>query len=462
MTVDHTTSLRAFIVEDDPFFIRLIRFVFELQPDIELHIFQNGRDCIKNLHLNPDIVSLDYSLPDMDGAKILQTIKQHDPDIAVIILSGQEDISVAVNLLKEGADDYIVKNDDTKERLENSLRLIKANQSLKQEVKVLREQLNQQYDFQKNIIGNSKPIQKVFRLIEKAVRTDITVSITGETGTGKEVVARSIHYNSSRRKKPFVAVNVSAIPKDLLESELFGYEKGAFTGANSRKIGKFEQAHGGTLFLDEIAEMEISLQAKLLHALQEREITRIGGQDVIKFDARIITATHRSLSEEVAAGNFREDLYFRVLGLPIQLPPLRERGKDILLLMRYFLTEFTSANNLGKIGISTEAKDKLLEYAWPGNVRELKAVIELAAVMTDHQMIEAEDIRFSSPKPIESFLGQERTLKDYTRQIIHHFLGKYDGNVIKVAQKLDIGKSTIYRLLKEEQETKATEVNPSN
>ncbi|MEM1321740.1 MAG: sigma-54 dependent transcriptional regulator [Bacteroidota bacterium] len=445
-----TAPSKVFIVEDDPIFVRLVKYVFELNPDYEIHVFPNGRSCIEHLHLNPTIVSLDYSLPDMTGREVLEHIKTYNKDINVIILSGQQDITVAVQLLRTGAHDYIVKNDETKERLINTINHLQKNLHLRREVESLKDELGDKYAFKKSIIGNSKAMQKVFRLIEKAIRTNITISITGETGAGKEVIAKSIHYNSERKKGSFVAVNVSAIPHDLLESELFGYEKGAFTGATTRKLGKFEIADKGTLFLDEIAEMDISLQAKLLRALQEREITRIGGTESIKFDTRLIVATHRDLAHQVSAGKFREDLYYRLLGLPIEIPPLRERGNDTLLLMRHFLNEFSQQNGLGKISLSKEAKDKLMAYAYPGNVRELKAVIELAAVMADDQLIKAEDVRFNSPRKLASFLSNEMPLREYNKMIINHFLEKYNKDVMLVAHKLDIGKSTIYRMLKED------------
>jgi DNA-binding NtrC family response regulator len=444
--------VKIFVVEDDPMYNRMVKYIIELNPDHEVYSFKTGKECIDHLHLKPSIISLDYTLPDMTGTEVLAKIKSYDKDITVIILSGQQDISTAVTLLKEGAYDYITKDNETKERLLNVLSNIKNNISLKEEVETLREELTERYSFDKYIIGNSKPMQQVFNLLSKAIKTNITVSITGETGTGKEVVAKSIHFNSERKKAPLVAVNMSAIPKELLESELFGYEKGAFTGANTRKIGKFEQANNGTLFLDEIAEMDINLQAKLLRALQEREINRIGGDSPIKFNARIIVATHRNLADEVNAGNFREDLYYRLLGLPIELPPLRDRGNDIILLANFFLNEFVKQNRMEKMEFSKSGKQKLLEYAYPGNVRELKAVVELSSVLAASHEIDAEDIRFSSPKKVEAFLTEELSLKDYTKKIIYHFLKKYDDNVILVAEKLDIGKSTIYRMLKEEKE----------
>jgi DNA-binding NtrC family response regulator len=291
-------------------------------------------------------------------------------------------------------------------------------------------------------------MQKVFDLMARAIKTNITVSITGETGTGKELVAKAIHYNSDRAKKPFVAVNVSAIPNELIESELFGYEKGAFTGADTRKIGKFEQASDGTLFLDEIAEMDLAMQAKILRVIQEKELTRIGGNKIIKINPRIIIATHRNLQEEVTKGNFREDLYYRILGLPIKLPPLRERGNDVLVLAKYFVDTFTEENKLDPKVISPEAQNKLLSYSFPGNVRELKAVMELACVMADAKIIEPSHINFNSVNALSGFLLEETTLAEYNKKIIRYFLDKYNNNISKVAEKLDIGKSTIYRMLK--------------
>ena len=287
--------------------------------------------------------------------------------------------------------------------------------------------------------------------MEKAAKTTINVSITGETGTGKELVAKAIHMNSDRQKKPFVAINMAAIPTELVESELFGHEKGAFTGATGRKIGKFEEANGGTLFLDEIGELDLSVQSKLLRVLQERYLQRVGGSDKVNLDVRIIVATHKDLAEEVKKGNFREDLYYRIIGLPITLPPLRERGNDILFLSKCFLDQFCSENKMGGVTLNKEAKQKLSSYAYPGNVRELKTIIELAAVMCDGGEIKPDDITFLPATKNAELLSEEKTLKEYTQQIVRFYLDKYDENIALVAQKLDIGKSTIYKMLQQEE-----------
>ncbi|HEU5147388.1 MAG TPA: sigma-54 dependent transcriptional regulator [Chryseosolibacter sp.] len=441
--------VRIFVVEDDPAYSKFLKYVLGLNPDFEVEFYTSGKDCLQNLHKNPTIITLDYSLPDMPGEKVLNQIRAHDPDINVIIVSAQEKIGTAVELLKLGAYDYITKDQETKDRILNSINNARNKSSLIKEIDHLKKEISEKYEFEKSIIGNSPAIRKIFGLLEKACSTNISVSVSGETGTGKELVAKAIHYNSKRKNKPFVAVNIAAIPRDLIESELFGHEKGAFTGAMTRRIGKFEEADGGTIFLDEIGDMEPSLQAKMLRVLQEREVTRIGGNQVIKLDVRIISATHKDLGEEVKAGKFREDLYYRLLGLPIQLPPLRERGNDIILIAKHFLDQFTKDNQMPRFKISQDAQQKLLEYPFPGNIRELKSTIELAAVMATDQEIKASDITFNTSTRIESFLYQEMSMQQYMYRIIRHFLNKYDDNVLEVAKKLDVGKSSLYRYLKE-------------
>lgn len=442
-------SFRIFIVEDDPLYGEMLKHHLSLNPDNEVHLFKTGSDCVKNLYKMPSLISLDYSLPDMSGLDVMRHVKKEAPDVPVVIVSGQEDISTAVALLREGAYDYFVKDEDVKDRLWNIIKKIKENLQLKSEISLLKDEIGRKYEFRNVIKGTSPAIKQIFSLIEKATRSNITVSVTGETGTGKELVAKAIHYNSSRAKKPFVAVNVSAIPRDLIESEMFGHEKGSFTGAVTRKIGKFEQAQSGTLFLDEIGEMDQHMQAKLLRVIQERELNRVGGNDTIKVDTRLIVATNRNLAEEVQKGNFREDLYYRLLGLPIELPPLRYRGNDIIILAKFFVDEFCHENKISKLSIAETAQQKLMQYPFPGNVRELKAVMELAAVLTDSDTIEEQHISFNSTNASSNFLLEENTLEEYNSKIIRYYLDKYSNNVILVAKKLDIGKSTIYRMLKE-------------
>lgn len=445
----HESSLNIFVVEDDEWYRELLAYNLELNPDYQIFKFATANECLKNLGKQPDVITLDYRLPDMAGDEVLQRIKDFNPDIEVIIISEQENIETAVGLLKMGAYDYLVKAKDIRDRLLNVVNNIRKNRSLKSELNTLRSMVAQKYDFSTSIIGQSQAITRVFGLIEKAIQTNITVTITGETGTGKELVAKAIHYNSKRRAHPFVPVNMAAIPKDLVESELFGHEKGAFTGANIRRIGKFEEAHKGTLFLDEIGEMDITFQAKLLRALQEKEIIRIGSNKIVKTDCRIIVATNRNLREEVEKGNFREDLYYRLFGLPIELPPLRERGKDIILLAKYFIANFCKENDLSHLTLTTAAQKKLLSYSYPGNIRELKSIVELAAVMANSEEIDEDELTFSNDDPLTEIMSKEMTLKQYTFKIIDIFLKKYDNNIKLVAEKLDIGQSTIYRMLKE-------------
>ncbi|OFY47674.1 MAG: regulator [Bacteroidetes bacterium GWF2_41_31] len=441
------SSFKIFIVEDDRFYGELLKRHLQLNPENEVYLYLTGKDCLTNLHLKPDMISLDYRLPDFSGDSILKKVHFDYPDLPIVIVSGQEDVKTAVYLLKEGAYDYFVKDQDTQDRLWNVANKIRENKQLKREINVLKEEVGKKYNFA-NIKGNSTAIKNVFSLMDRALKARITVSIIGETGTGKELVAKAIHYNSTRANQPFVAVNVAAIPSELIESELFGYEKGAFTGANARKIGKFEQANGGTIFLDEIGEMSLNMQSKLLRVLQENELSRLGGNTLIKLDVRLIVSTHKNLADEVKAGNFREDLYYRLLGLPIELPPLRQRGSDIIVLAKYFTDEFCGANNLPTKSISLKAQEKLMSYGYPGNVRELKAVIELAVVLSDTAEIDPESINFNTTDSISNFLLNECTLEEYNKRIVSYFLEKNDNNVVVTAKKLNIGKSTIYRMLK--------------
>ncbi|HVM88048.1 MAG TPA: sigma-54 dependent transcriptional regulator [Puia sp.] len=441
------SEYNIYIVEDDPWYGEILRYHLELNPDYKITRFETAKDCLANMHFRPDLITIDFGLPDMQGDKLFEKIREINPTVPVIVISSQQDVAVAVKLLKMGASDYMVKDETAKELLWNSVIRVRETQSLKKEVETLKEKLGQKYAFEKIIIAQSDAMKHIFLLMEKAVKTKINVSITGETGTGKEMIAKAIHYNSDRKKKNFVAVNMAAIPKDLAESELFGHEKGAFTGAAGRKSGKFEEANEGTLFLDEIGELDLNLQSKLLRVLQERELTRVGGNEVVKLDIRLIVATHKNLAEEVKNGNFREDLYFRIIGLPIQLPPLRERSSDILILAKHFADEAAKENKLGRVTLSQEAKNKLMHYHFPGNIRELKAIIELATVICTDNEIKADDISFISSAEEENFLTETKTLRSYNCDIIRHYLKKNNRDVVATAKVLDIGASTIYKMI---------------
>lgn len=438
--------MQVFIVEDDKFYSELLKYHLELNPEYNVSVFDNGEDYLKALHAKPEMVCLDFSLPRFNGEELLKRTKIASPSTEVVIVSGQEDVSTAINLLKIGAYDYIVKDDETRERIWNAATHINQKKGLEKEVKELRTQLTNKKDFRKKIFGKSKAIERVFILMDKACQTNITVSISGETGTGKELVAKGIHDGSKRTSKPFVAVNMAAIPKDLVESELFGYEKGAFTGASNKRIGKFEEANKGTIFLDEIGDLDLTIQSKLLRVLQEQEVTRIGSNKSIKLDIRIIVATHKNLQEKVEKGEFRQDLYYRIYGLPILLPPLRDRGNDIISLAHQFINQFCKENDLEKVKMSNQSIEVLNSYNFPGNVRELKAIVELACVLCD-DVILPEHFKINPTGSITNLLNQPKTLKEYNALIVEHFLEKHNNNVVKVAKLLDVGKSTLYRMI---------------
>lgn len=441
-----------FIVEDDEWFSEFLSYVLQINPDHIIKCFKKGKDVLKNLNERPDLITLDYKLPDTDGGTLLQKIKETLPDTECIIISEQDKIDTALELLKQGAYDYFVKSKDIRDRLLNTIEKIKQQNLLKQKISFLEEEVQRKYKFENRLIGNSDEFRKIFSLVEKAIQSNITVSVTGETGTGKEEIAKAIHYNSPRKAGNFVAVNMSAIPRELAESELFGHEKGSFTGALNARIGKFEESNGGTLFLDEIGEMELHLQAKILRVLQEREVVRVGGNKTIKFDSRIIVATNKNLQEEVKNNNFREDLFFRLFGLQIKIPPLRERGNDVIILANYFIKIFCKENGTETKILSPAARQKLMAYNYPGNVRELKSVVELAVVMNAEKEILPDNIFFANNDFKTELLSEELTLEQYESKIIHHFLKNYDNNALLVAEKLGIGKSTIYRFLNKEKQ----------
>ena len=383
---------KIFIVEDDPMVATLMKQTLS-KEDHEFEHFLTAEDCLNNLHKNPDIISVDYNLPGMNGNTLMERIKDYNSSIMVVLVSGQESLDVVVEAYRKGAADYIIKNDNLFANLENTIKNLSESVVLKKEIEVLRDEIIDRNKYS-NILGNSQPIIRVLKLIQKVEKNNIMVLITGQSGTGKELVARALHYNSPRSRKPFVTVNMGAIPEDLVESELFGHEKGAFTDARERRIGKFEQANNRNIFLDEIGEMNLHLQTKLLRVLQEKEITRIGGNKTIKLDFRLIAATNRNLLTEVKEGRFREDLFYRIQGFLIHLPPLKERGDDVILLAKSFLNEFCKSNRMEPMHISKEAVEFMLSYDWPGNVRELKAVIERAALLCENNEIQADDLMF--------------------------------------------------------------------
>jgi two-component system response regulator AtoC len=442
-------NYKVFVVEDNDWFNKMIAHSLSQNPDIIVKSFFNGNDLLKALHEVPDVITLDYKLPDTTGNVLLNKIKEFNPKIEVIIISEQDDIEIAVELLKQGAYDYLVKSPDMHSRLFNNVSNLLKKSKLEDRIEYLQNEVERKFNFSNTIIGQSKAILDIFSLLQKASSSNINVSITGETGTGKELVAKAIHYNSDRKNKPFVAVNMAAIPKELVESELFGHEKGAFTGAIEKRKGKFAEANGGTIFLDEIAEMDLSLQTKLLRVLQEREVTPVGSNTAIKIDCKLIIATHQDLKKLVEEKKFREDLFFRIMGLKIHLPPLRDRGHDVLLIAKKHIEEFCQSNQMAIKSLSEKACQKLLSYPFPGNVRELKTVIEVAVVMSDNHEIEDHNIMFQHSDLISQMSNDEHTLREYTFKIIIMMLTKYHDDVQKVSKILDISPATIYRILKE-------------
>jgi two-component system response regulator AtoC len=397
----------------------------------------------------PNALVLDRDGQEGLPQRLLRKLRERLPAARFFVLANAPNAQEEADLLSQGISQYIVKDLQGPERLWQAL--ADARQPAAPVAPTAPEAPAGM------LLGQHASMQQVRELITKAARTNITVSVSGETGTGKELVAQAIHAQSARAGQPFVALNMAAIPRELLESELFGHEKGAFTGAATRRIGRFEEATGGTLFLDEIADLELVLQAKLLRVLQERAVTRVGGTQPVPFDVRLVVATHRNLAAEVAAGRFREDLYYRLLGLPIELPPLRQRGQDILLLAEAFAGTFGKLNKLPARPFSAEARQRLLGYHFPGNVRELKAVVELAAVLADGAQIEAQDIPFRTapaPPPAEAPAvppGSAKlvfpSLREQTLAIMQDSLTLMNGDVVAAANRLRVGRSTLYRLI---------------
>ncbi len=441
----------VFICEDDEN-LNLLLYHNISQWGYDVHTFFDGEKILSEIqNRRPDVVVLDINLPIKNGVTVLEESRKLYPNLPVIIVSGQGKVTTALDVMKLGAYDYLPKPIDL-ERLELLLRNAAKQSELWAQIEALR---SSSYEFPYNeIIAKSEEMRKVFRMISKIHDTDNAVLLYGETGVGKELLARAIHFYGKRKNGPFVVVNCAAIPRELLESEFFGHEKGAFTGAYQRKIGKFEQAHHGTIFLDEVGEMDLSLQAKLLRLLQTKTFERIGGNDTITVDTRIVSATNKNLQDEIKNKLFREDLYFRLSSFPIIIPPLRERKTDILLLADEFLHRFTTRYEKKINSFSKKALAALLKYSFPGNVRELENLVEHAVIMCDTLMIELDDLpdtlrANAETSSMTNALDNETVLPlDFVKkQAITHALNITGGNLVETAQRLHIGRSTLYRLL---------------
>jgi|GEM_PF-14366 len=451
------------IVDDEPFVADLIyHWVHSVwdYPAIVVHDGESAIIAMREQH--PRMVLLDIQLPDLNGIDVLRAMRSADEFLPIVMISAQESIAVAVEALKAGAYDYLTKPIDT-ERLQVIIRNALTTYAFHEKMRALQAELNNRYDFS-NIISADPHMHVVFKLMRKAAESDITVCILGESGTGKELVARGLHANGPRRDKPFQVINCAAIPHELLESELFGHERGSFTGAIGRKLGKFEAANGGTLFLDEIGDMDLTLQAKLLRAIQEREFERVGGTESVRVDVRIVCATNTDLQEAIQEKRFREDLYYRISAFPITLPPLRYRRGDILLLAETFLQRFSKRQGKQVTTISKPAVEAMLAYPWPGNIREIESMMERAVLLSDDEVVQLRDL----PLPVRQFYELQddeqayETMKDFfdpvknktvlpieeiKRYAVYHALQACEGNISEASQKLDISRSTMYRFL---------------
>jgi DNA-binding NtrC family response regulator len=385
--------MKSILVVDDEVGAReSLRMI--LKNDYEVFLAKNAEEAFLQIkEHSPDVILLDIILPDLDGLKVLEKIKQKEPDSIVIMITATRTVKTAVEAMKLGAYDYVTKPFDADEL---SLIISRALSSLalEKEVKYLREEMDKNFGFE-NIIGKSKTIEDIFKVVRQIADSKSTVLIMGESGTGKELISRAIHYSSNRRNYPFVTINCAAIPETLIESELFGHERGAFTNAIEKKLGRFEIAHQGTLFLDEIGELSLTTQAKILRFLEEKEFTRVGGSKTIKVDVRLITATNKDLPQLLKKGSFREDLYYRINVVPIVIPPLRERKEDIPLLLDHFIRKFNKENGKDVKGLSKEALELILNYEWPGNVRELENLMERLIALTHKEYIQADELPFS-------------------------------------------------------------------
>jgi DNA-binding NtrC family response regulator len=449
-------SARILIIDDE----RSIREVFSVllaEQGFQVETAENGRSGLETARLSgPDVVLLDMNLPDIPGLEVLAGLRGLRPGPDIVIVTAFGTIRSAVEATKLGAYAYLEKPVDNEELLLTISRVLEIR-SLRRQVESLRSELSARYRFS-NIVGTSGRMNSVFQLMEKMSQVDGTVLLTGESGTGKELVARAIHFAGPRREGPFVVVNCGAVPRDLIESEFFGHVKGAFTDARSDKTGKFELADSGTIFLDEVGELSQEAQVKLLRALGEREITRVGGTKTVPVDVRVIAATNKDLEEEVRKGNFREDLYFRLAVLSLRLPPLRERAEDIPLLAEHFVGKY--AGELGKKvqGFTAGATARLAAYGWPGNVRELENVVYEAMVMADGEWVDeaALPARLRAGEPAgtgpdrpavpEASLraAAQRATERTEKELILEALRQAGGNRTRAARTLGVSRKTLF------------------
>jgi len=414
----------------------------------------DGEGAIREVHERPfDLILMDIRMLKVSGLEALAAIKVFNPAIPLIIMTAYASVETAIDALKKGAYDYLTKPLDFTE-----LRLIMErameHSHLKEENRLLRESLSSQFD-RGNLIGRSEAMTKLLETVAQVAPSEATVLITGESGTGKELIAGVIHFNSPRREGPFVKINCAAVTETLLESELFGHEKGAFTGADRRKEGKFRQADGGSIFLDEVSEMSPAMQVKLLRVLQEREIVRVGGDKAIRIDVRVIAATNRDMVKDVDTGRFREDLYYRLNVVTLGAPPLRERKEDIPLIAQHYLKLFAEKNHKNIKGFTPQAMDKMLKYTWPGNVRELINSVERGVVLSRAEYLDEEELLLLREKTIPEVLSMPKegapsgsSLEEVERDAILKILKLAGGNKSEAARRLEITRRTLHKKLK--------------
>jgi len=455
-----SSSERILVVDDDKAF-RVSALALLQDEGFVVTTAVSGAEALQKIaDTHFDLILSDLVMEGMNGMQLLQHIKQKLPDACVIMITGFGSIRTAVDAMREGAYDYLTKpcnNDELLIRVRRAL----AEKRKSAELERLREMVETTHDFN-NIISRNERMQQAFKLVRQVAETDVTVLVLGETGTGKELIARAIHFNSARRDKPFITINCSAIPETLLESELFGHEKGAFTGANKQRIGKFEEAGGGTIFLDEIADLPLHVQTKLLRFLQEKQVERVGGNTSIIVDARVVAATNRNLTDMVAKGTIREDLYYRLNVFPITLPPLRERIDDIPLLADHFLAKHQSLARQQIAGFSPSAIHQMMNYEWKGNVREMENLIRRAIIKADGSTISVLELpqeaqTASSHEVSESPATTTVPYKNYLEQVVRDAEEKYlfralkecKGNLNQVAKMMDVDRKTVYRKIEE-------------
>ena len=451
-----TKPSKILIVDDDAGHLASIKVVAK-SWGYAVETADDGETAVAAVKAAPmDLILMDVRMTTMDGIEALKQIKQYNPAIPVIIMTAFSSVGTAVEALKAGAYDYLIKPldfDDLKHTIERA----SEHAGLKEENRLLKENLRSDFDMA-NIVGRSQPMKQLLEMMAMVAPSEATVLITGESGTGKELIARSLHYNSPRKQNSLVVVNCAAITETLLESELFGHEKGAFTGADKRREGRFMQANHGTIFLDEIAETSTTMQAKLLRVLQEKEIQRVGGEETLKVDVRVLAATNRDLEVEVTEGRFREDLFYRLNVMPLHVPPLKERPDDIPLLADHFLKKFAEKNRKTVKGFAPLAMDMLVNYDWPGNVRELENAIERSVILLTGEHITERQLPLhitekypnfdSQPTQGPSLIDGTHSIEEIEKAAIMATLNACGGNKAEAARRLGFSRKTLHNKLK--------------